>query len=211
MTDARTTQVAVEQWGDGSPSARVTQVAIEQWATVASGPSRAVLTQVGLEQWANATVTSVWLTQIGLEQWAGVTPPPVFVCGLAQRWDVGQWDQATWDGQIGICGPGTSTGQFTVNPQTVTFVFGHILTAQTGSIVVNGTATGLLSGRSLPCETGSIVVSGVDATFTRGYYLDCTAPMQIKVNPIGAQVTLTLFQQPGFMEFGTPTMVPMRW
>lgn len=88
MTDARTTQIAIEQWGNGNPAAQLTQVAIEQWASSNSGSVRAVLTQVALEQWAKQA-----------------PPPPLYGTyhpGIAERWDRGRWDSAHWDGQIGI-------------------------------------------------------------------------------------------------------------
>jgi hypothetical protein len=34
-TDARITQIAVEQWGSGTPDARMTKIVLEQWASVA--------------------------------------------------------------------------------------------------------------------------------------------------------------------------------
>jgi hypothetical protein len=34
MTDARLTQVAIEEWASGSPTVRLTQIAIEEWASV---------------------------------------------------------------------------------------------------------------------------------------------------------------------------------
>jgi hypothetical protein len=55
------TQVAVEEWGVGTPAVQLTQIAIEQWAQVSSVNTQVVLTQVALEQWASV---------------AAATPPP---------------------------------------------------------------------------------------------------------------------------------------
>jgi len=51
VTDARTTQVAVEEWGQGAPVARVTQAALEVWGAVT-----AVVSQIAIEEWAVAPV-----------------------------------------------------------------------------------------------------------------------------------------------------------
>lgn len=52
MTDARTSQVGLEQWSQGTPVARVTQAAIEEWAVLAVANPVGVVTQVSVEQWA---------------------------------------------------------------------------------------------------------------------------------------------------------------
>jgi len=58
VTDARATQVAVEEWGATNPPARITQVAIEEWASVAV-MALAQVTQVAIEEWASvSTVTA---------------------------------------------------------------------------------------------------------------------------------------------------------
>lgn len=51
MTDARNTQIALEQWGGGDPAGRLTQVAVEQWAATTAGTVQALATQVALEMW----------------------------------------------------------------------------------------------------------------------------------------------------------------
>jgi len=51
MTDARTTQIALEQWGQGAPAAQVTQIAMEQW--VVPPPPSVQLTMIALEMWAS--------------------------------------------------------------------------------------------------------------------------------------------------------------
>ena len=53
------TQVALEEWGVGTPSLQLTQIAVEQWAQVSS------------------VNTQMVLTQIAVEEWASVPPPPV--------------------------------------------------------------------------------------------------------------------------------------
>lgn len=128
---------------------------------------------------------------------------------LPQRWDVGLWDQAVWDGQVGF---NAAQGTIRVLPRTANLVFGHRLSCQTAHIVVNGRAAGLYAGVSLPVGTGHIIVAGNPAgvTFSVHHTLRCNRG-RILVNPIGAQVTLTAFLQPGLFTFGTPIMIPNRW
>jgi hypothetical protein len=52
MTDARSTQEALEQWAQGTPNAQATQTALEQWSSAVAAPVQAVITQVALQQWA---------------------------------------------------------------------------------------------------------------------------------------------------------------
>jgi hypothetical protein len=52
MTDARATQVTIEEWAQGTPQASVTQIAVEQWSSVQAAPVQAAVTQIALEQWA---------------------------------------------------------------------------------------------------------------------------------------------------------------
>lgn len=129
---------------------------------------------------------------------------------LPQRWDVGQWDQAVWDGQLGF---NAQLGAVNVNVRTANFVLGHVLSAQKASIVVNGIATGLYAGISLPVSTGSIVVTGNPAgvTFTVRKIMACGTG-QIRVNAVAGQCTLTAFLQPGPLNFGVQrVMIPNRW
>jgi hypothetical protein len=129
---------------------------------------------------------------------------------LPQRWDVGLWDQAVWDGQLGF---NAALGAVRLNAGSVSFTLGHRLTAQTGSIVVTSYPIGLLSGRSFKADTGSIVVAGNPAgvVFSVHHFLSC-AQGQIKVNEVAGQITLTAFLQPGPMNFGIPRVViPNRW
>jgi hypothetical protein len=56
VTDARTTQVAVEEWGQGAPVARVTQAALEVWGAVTAGTVTAVVSQIAIEEWTVAPV-----------------------------------------------------------------------------------------------------------------------------------------------------------
>jgi hypothetical protein len=52
------TQVAIEQWGVGTPAMQLTQIAIEEWAAVSSVNTQAILTQIALEQWASVASVS---------------------------------------------------------------------------------------------------------------------------------------------------------
>jgi hypothetical protein len=52
MTDARSTQEALEQWAQGTPRAQATQIAVEQWSSAQAAPVIAAVTQVALQQWA---------------------------------------------------------------------------------------------------------------------------------------------------------------
>lgn len=53
-TSAYLTQIAVEQWAQGSPVAQLTQVAIEEWASTGTTATQALLTQLAIEQWASS-------------------------------------------------------------------------------------------------------------------------------------------------------------
>jgi hypothetical protein len=55
-TNELITQVAVEQWGVGTPVAQLTQVAVEQW--VLPSTSIVQLTQVAIEEWATLAIAS---------------------------------------------------------------------------------------------------------------------------------------------------------
>jgi hypothetical protein len=75
VTDARATQVALEQWAQGTPQAQVTQVALEQWAR--SPPGTIAVTQASLEEWVQPQ-PALQVTQAAIEEWgsvAVVTPP----------------------------------------------------------------------------------------------------------------------------------------
>ena len=54
MTDARATQVALEQFIAPNPLAQATQTALEQWASTGTTTGQALVTQVALEMWAPA-------------------------------------------------------------------------------------------------------------------------------------------------------------
>jgi hypothetical protein len=56
MTDARNTQIALEQWSDGNPHGLATQIALEHWASSTFGNPQGLMTQIALEHWANATL-----------------------------------------------------------------------------------------------------------------------------------------------------------
>jgi hypothetical protein len=59
MTDARATQVALEEWAPGTPGVQATQAALEQWAAVGTAPSTVVVTLVAIEQWATLLIAGV--------------------------------------------------------------------------------------------------------------------------------------------------------
>jgi hypothetical protein len=59
MTDARETQITLEQWGQGTPQANVTQTALEQWSSAVAAPVQAAVTQVALQQWASVPPVQV--------------------------------------------------------------------------------------------------------------------------------------------------------
>ena len=129
---------------------------------------------------------------------------------LPQRWDVGLWDQAVWDGQLGF---NAEQGAIRVLPRTASFTYGHVLTAQKGAITVNWIPAGLYAGVSFPAATGSIVVAGNPAgvTFSVHHFL-LAEQGQIKVNDVAGQITLTAFLQPGPLNFGVQRVViPNRW
>lgn len=58
MTDARTTQIGVEQFATGNPAVQATQLSVEHWASVATGTVQALLTSITVEQWASVAQIS---------------------------------------------------------------------------------------------------------------------------------------------------------
>jgi hypothetical protein len=53
------TQVAIEEWGVGTPVMQLTQIAIEEWAAVSSVNTQMILTQIAIEEWAPVPPTSL--------------------------------------------------------------------------------------------------------------------------------------------------------
>jgi hypothetical protein len=47
------TQIAIEEWGSGTPNLYLTQIALEEWATVQTVTPQLVLTQIAIEEWAS--------------------------------------------------------------------------------------------------------------------------------------------------------------
>ena len=60
MTDARATQVSVEQFATASSFVQATQVALEMWASalVSIPGGQALMTQATVEQWASVASIS---------------------------------------------------------------------------------------------------------------------------------------------------------
>jgi hypothetical protein len=58
MTDINLTQIAVEEWGSGTPTLQLTQIALEEWATVQTVTPQLVLTQIAIEEWASVAQVS---------------------------------------------------------------------------------------------------------------------------------------------------------
>jgi hypothetical protein len=54
VTDARATQVSLEEFASTTAPAQITQVSVEQWATTATVSGQAIVTTVALEQWVPA-------------------------------------------------------------------------------------------------------------------------------------------------------------
>jgi hypothetical protein len=52
-TNELLTQLALEEWGSGTPTLQLTQVALEEWATVQTVTPQLVLTQIAIEEWAS--------------------------------------------------------------------------------------------------------------------------------------------------------------
>jgi hypothetical protein len=85
MTDARTTQVSLEQWARLNPDAQITQVALEMWASVAT--AAAPTSRVGKVWTGSAWVlkpTKVWSGSAWVQKsgkywngsaWIGTDPP----------------------------------------------------------------------------------------------------------------------------------------
>ena len=134
MTDARTTQIAIEEWGDGNPKAQATQIAVEMWAPGGSTTPQAIVTQIALEQWA-----------------LQAPPPPLhgsYHPGFLERWDRGSWDHAHWDGQLGL---EADTANVVVTGNNVLLKWGHsyVMDADPATITITGNDVSL--GRDHIC------------------------------------------------------------
>jgi hypothetical protein len=116
---------------------------------------------------------------------------------VPERWDVGQWDTAHWDGQLGL---DAAVGAIVLTGQPATLqVTQHItLTAAPGAIALNGSDAALIVTPAaaidwvLTAAPGAIVLAGAAA---------------------GLQLTRAPFVMPppGRLEFGQRVFIPGRW
>ena len=116
---------------------------------------------------------------------------------VPERWDVGQWDEAHWDGQLG-------------------------LDAAAGVITLTGSDAGLATARHpvLTAASGAIILTGSDAALivtpagARDLVLTA-APGAIVLAGAAAGLHLTrvpfVMPPPGRLEFGTRVFIPGRW
>lgn len=156
---------------------------------------------------------------------------------VPERWDVGLWDQAHWDGQLGFNaalgaitvtsiaatlrvrrGIGATTGSIVVNGIPARMLFAHYLHATPGQVVVNSIDTELHLGLVMPAGTASIIVDGNTAGIQfHVRHIMKAAPVIIHVD--GVWANLDPFWQPldpdiseMSLNFGTPRVViPNRW
>jgi hypothetical protein len=87
-------------------------------------------------------------------------PPPI-----PERWDVGQWDKAHWDGQLGLT---ADAAAFTLTgiPVTLSYISNKKITAAPGSFALVGTPARLAVARRLVAQPGSIAVTGIAVTLS---------------------------------------------
>jgi hypothetical protein len=78
---------------------------------------------------------------------------------VPERWDIGLWDQAHWDGQLGLQ---VAAGSFLFNGQPVTLLLSRVLVANTGSFVFTTPDAGIAKGLSAVLDDGSFVFNGPD-------------------------------------------------
>ena len=78
---------------------------------------------------------------------------------VPERWDTGLWDQAHWDGQLGLQ---VAAGSFLFNGQPVTLLLSRVLVANTGSFVFTTPDAGIAKGLSAVLDDGSFVFNGPD-------------------------------------------------
>lgn len=81
-TQAQLTQIAIEQWAQGSPAAQLTQVAIEQWASLAIAPptGRAYMTsgtRAGLSAALWSTTTRSYMVPVSAALAEAPAPAPI--------------------------------------------------------------------------------------------------------------------------------------
>lgn len=110
---------------------------------------------------------------------------------VPERWDVGLWDEAHWDGQLGI---GAETTPVVITSNDATLRITKLLTAETTPVVITpqDVTFTVTQHYVLFAETTAVVITPQDVDFRIVH----------PVNP---------FPQPGELHMGIPKYFVDRW
>ena len=160
---------------------------------------------------------------------------------VPERWDVGLWDEAHWDGQLGI---ETAVTPVTITPKTVSFSIGRKLTAASTSVIITTYAANFVvtSGYSIHAQSTPVTITPQPANLIVTHRLTLTAasasviitgniadliadiPQDLVMQAVTAQVHIIPsladlevwhspypFPQPGRIVMGRPKYFVDRW
>lgn len=159
---------------------------------------------------------------------------------VPERWDVGLWDEAHWDGQLGIDAAATPV---TITPRSATFSVGRKLTAASTPVIITANAANLVATLgfsihalstpvtitpqpanlivthrlTLTAEPAAVVITGNAADLIVHVHHQVmqaiTAQIHIIPSLAGLEVwrSPTPFPQPGRITMGRPKTFVDRW
>jgi hypothetical protein len=157
---------------------------------------------------------------------------------VPERWDVGKWDQAHWDGQLGVqltpCLITVSTSSVSfrtsrslaigtaavaVTGNTVSFRTGPRMTISAAAITVSASSVGLRAAYRMAIGTTAVAVTGNAVNLVRqagaGNFqlvLDCA---RITVTPAGIDLVISRTTPspppPGILTFGRRVPLATPW
>lgn len=89
---------------------------------------------------------------------------------VPEYWDIGQWDTAHWDGQIGVT---ADTAAFTLTGYPVAFniIDNVVMVAAPGAFALTGYPVNLVLTSKMSLVTGSFVWTGYPVQLTADYVL----------------------------------------
>jgi len=133
---------------------------------------------------------------------------------VPERWDIGVWDEAHWDGQLGLQ---PDVGSVVVNGLPVAFGLsrGHPLTADTTGILVTSIAAKFRIGPTMAAATGAIHVDATDAVLQWTRHIKLVADVtviHVDMNKQFFSRSGSTMPDPGVIHFGKRvTLTPRRW
>ena len=135
-------------------------------------------------------------------------PPPV-----PERWDKGKWDQAHWNGQLGLQ---AAPGNVVISGADARLLLIRGIRPDPLNVTVIGNDAVLFAALSypFPVETGEIVVSGGDTTIVAAHYLMRAEPATAIVvdGKVASLVPGDTMPMPGMITYGIGHVtIPRHW